>query len=358
MNKTLMYLLSCILLITGILVSQGVDPGTENLTHSWTFNTESIDDTVAIDAVGGADGILMGDGAEGKAVIVDGSLFTEFADQWLVLPAQEIAINEYEAITLAVWYSSVEGANTGYTMLAYFGDTPATIGVDYYFLSTARGDDVSRAAISCGDSSTPWASETGANGTEYDDGQLHHMVSTLDDLDITLYLDGVLSQSTPLDTNNYIAAISTNLAYLSKGGYNDDATWMGEILDYKIYNKALSEEEVEFIFNAGPDTSTGGSSGIENKEIANLPEGYSLLQNYPNPFNPSTTISFSIPEKSFVTLKVYDVTGSEVATIVNGELSSGEYNRQWSPTNIASGVYFYRLQAGNFTASRKLLLIR
>ena len=89
-----------------------------------------------------------------------------------------------------------------------------------------------------------------------------------------------------------------------------------------------------------------------------LPNEYGLLQNYPNPFNPSTTISFSIPINSFVSLKVFDSIGSEVATIVNGELSAGNYTRQWNPTHIPSGVYFYRLQAGKFTITKKLVYIR
>ncbi len=89
-----------------------------------------------------------------------------------------------------------------------------------------------------------------------------------------------------------------------------------------------------------------------------IPNNYSLSQNYPNPFNPSTTISFSIPSRSFVSLKVFDIIGREVATLASGELSAGTYTRQWNASNMSSGIYFYRLQAGKVIETKKLVLIR
>jgi|GEM_PF-5913752 hypothetical protein len=83
-----------------------------------------------------------------------------------------------------------------------------------------------------------------------------------------------------------------------------------------------------------------------------------LAQNYPNPFNPSTTISFTIPHSSFVTLKVFDVLGREVATLVNEEMTLGWYERMFDGSNLASGVYIYRLHAGGFDQIKKLLLLR
>jgi hypothetical protein len=88
------------------------------------------------------------------------------------------------------------------------------------------------------------------------------------------------------------------------------------------------------------------------------PENFSLAQNYPNPFNSATTISFRLPSKSFVSLKVFDLLGREVATIVSEELSAGSYTRTWNAANISSGVYFYRLQAGSYIETKKLILLR
>jgi hypothetical protein len=91
---------------------------------------------------------------------------------------------------------------------------------------------------------------------------------------------------------------------------------------------------------------------------AQLPERFALYQNYPNPFNPSTSISFNLPLKSFVSLKVFDIMGREVATLVNEELSAGSHLQQWNVANMSSGVYFYRIQTGLLTETKKLLLLK
>ena len=83
-------------------------------------------------------------------------------------------------------------------------------------------------------------------------------------------------------------------------------------------------------------------------EENNLPIQFALAQNYPNPFNPSTKISFSIPEKSFTTLKIYDILGNEVATLLNEEKPVGNYEVQFDASKLSSGVYFYRLQSNSF----------
>jgi len=85
---------------------------------------------------------------------------------------------------------------------------------------------------------------------------------------------------------------------------------------------------------------------------------YSLSHNYPNPFNPSTIIKFSIPETRYIKLKVYDILGNEVATLVNEEKTPGNYSVEWNASSLASGVYVYRLQAGSFVQTRKMILMK
>ena len=92
--------------------------------------------------------------------------------------------------------------------------------------------------------------------------------------------------------------------------------------------------------------------------ISDNPTEYELYQNYPNPFNPSTTIKYQVPEFSFVTLRVYDVLGSEIETLANGEKSIGNYEVEFNATSLPSGVYLYRLQAGSYVESRKMILLR
>jgi hypothetical protein len=85
---------------------------------------------------------------------------------------------------------------------------------------------------------------------------------------------------------------------------------------------------------------------------------FNLSQNYPNPFNPSTTFSFDLPNRIFVSLNVFDVLGRYVSIIVFEELSAGKHTVQWNARDLPSGVYFYRLQAGSFDETKKLLLLR
>lgn len=100
----------------------------------------------------------------------------------------------------------------------------------------------------------------------------------------------------------------------------------------------------------GAVTSVNNESGI--------PSLYSLSQNYPNPFNPTTKIDFSIPENSLVTLKVYDILGKQVGVLVNKEFTAGSYTVDFNASSLAAGVYFYTLNAGDFTDTKKLVLVK
>jgi hypothetical protein len=101
----------------------------------------------------------------------------------------------------------------------------------------------------------------------------------------------------------------------------------------------------------------GEDTGIPSDD--DVPRQYMLAQNYPNPFNPGTTILFSLPVQTRVTLRIYDLLGKEIATLINNEtLSAGKHIKQWSAQYFSSGVYFYKLQAGSFTATKKLVLLK
>lgn len=89
-----------------------------------------------------------------------------------------------------------------------------------------------------------------------------------------------------------------------------------------------------------------------------VPENYSLSQNYPNPFNPSTTINYSVPKSGLVTLRIYDVTGKEVETLVNVNKEAGKYSVSWTALNKPSGIYFYKFSAGDVTLEKKMVLIK
>ncbi|MFZ5947503.1 MAG: T9SS type A sorting domain-containing protein [Stygiobacter sp.] len=97
---------------------------------------------------------------------------------------------------------------------------------------------------------------------------------------------------------------------------------------------------------------------VSVKRPGAVPTETKLFQNYPNPFNPLTTIEYSIPKSSFVTLKVFDLLGSEVATLVNEEKSLGNYKINFNGSSLSSGIYFYRLNADNFSEAKKFILMK
>ena len=100
----------------------------------------------------------------------------------------------------------------------------------------------------------------------------------------------------------------------------------------------------------------GGVTAVENDN--NYIKDFILGQNYPNPFNPNTTIKYTIPKASFVSLKIYDLIGKEIATLVNGEKPIGDYEIEFIGNNLPSGIYLYKMQAGNFSDTKKLILLK
>ncbi|HEY9167631.1 MAG TPA: T9SS type A sorting domain-containing protein [Candidatus Kryptonia bacterium] len=101
-----------------------------------------------------------------------------------------------------------------------------------------------------------------------------------------------------------------------------------------------------------------GEIDAVKREGSSVPASYSLLQNYPNPFNPTTTIRYSLPQSGMVSLKIYNILGQEVTTLVNQHQSAGNYTATFDASRFASGVYFYRLNAGSFNQVRKMLLLK
>ncbi len=97
-------------------------------------------------------------------------------------------------------------------------------------------------------------------------------------------------------------------------------------------------------------------TSVEGDET--LPEEFVLHQNYPNPFNPSTTFRYSIPQTSKVVIKVYDILGNEIATLMDEEKPVGTYELTWNAENLPSGVYFYQLKAGEYINTKKMILLK
>ena len=124
---------------------------------------------------------------------------------------------------------------------------------------------------------------------------------------------------------------------------------MGKVDSFKITNVTIRYCR---IIAYGPHV----TAGLNDHEY--LPDQSFLHQNYPNPFNPMTNLQFTIANLQFVSLKVYDVLGREVVTIVDQQMQPGNYTRPWDASRVSGGVYFYRLTAGNFIETKKLILMK
>ena len=145
---------------------------------------------------------------------------------------------------------------------------------------------------------------------------------------------------------------SVPLIYFTNDTPDSATIWITASQDTSQGNATASIGTVFFVDDL---SFSGTATGVEDNS---QPLSFKLNQNYPNPFNPTTTISYSIPRSSFVTLKVYDILGNEVAALVNGDKAAGNYRIEFNGSKLASGVYFYRLTAGNKTDVKKLLLTK
>ena len=160
--------------------------------------------------------------------------------------------------------------------------------------------------------------------------------------------------------NNIFAGTYGGLYSSTNSASNNTSPWLpvkgglkGQINSLKIYDNRIYVGTNNGLYSASIQYLTA----VENEQD-NLPVNYILYQNYPNPFNPTTTIDYSIPTTSFVTIAVYDILGREVTKLVNEEKQPGNYSILFDGSNFPSSIYFYRIQAGNFVETKKLILLK
>jgi hypothetical protein len=129
-----------------------------------------------------------------------------------------------------------------------------------------------------------------------------------------------------------------------------DSCYVGAEIEVKDLRGYYSDTQKTIVYDS--------FSGLTKVSDLEIPTGFVLSQNYPNPFNPSTTIHYSIPNSQFITLKVYDILGKEIATLVNEYKIAGNYEAAFNASNLPSGMYIYRLQGQNVNLSNKMMLIK
>jgi hypothetical protein len=160
------------------------------------------------------------------------------------------------------------------------------------------------------------------------------------------------------DTYNWaLRATSTNTYYTDTA---EDVDARGDYTAYyKLKAVDAADNKSEFSSTVSIRVENGLGLGKQIVQVSDeIPQSFVLLNNYPNPFNPVTTIPFDLPEANFTSLSIYNSLGQKVATLVNRELEAGRYQAEFDAGSLPSGVYFYRLTAGKFTAVKRMLLIK
>ena len=362
MCKKLHYVSSVFLMLVLVLgVNAQTDPGTANLTHLWTF--ESGD---PIDEVGQVDGAFTGENIyieNGDLVTVPGA--SDVGDSWLDLSGEDLALASYPEISVAAWFTPDSAYNTQWNSVWFFGNDGdgAGTGSDGICLQARRGDNQARFWFTSG-VPAGYNHEDGVNDADYGnynrDTTKYFVVCVVNvNGEIIMYHDGVLVGVTTLTTNpittepTAISDISPNFARFAHGGYAADNPWVGRIHEIAIYDKALSDEEIAFLYTEGGVTITS----VENKD-ARLPEAFSLSQNYPNPFNPTTEITYTLNQSDQVKLIVFDALGREVETLVDGIKNPGMHRVTFNAHGLSSGIYYYQLRTGSGTLTKKMVLMK
>ncbi len=176
-----------------------------------------------------------------------------------------------------------------------------------------------------------------------------HIVYDSATTSIKVYKNGVLD-------NTVVQAAPLNFAAgtgFSVGGYGTSAGIDGSMDEFRFYKRGLDATEIAATWNVDLGLITSVTP-----VVSNVPDKYSLSQNYPNPFNPVTKINFTIPKSGLVTLKIYDVLGREVSTLVNEVKNAGTYKVDFNGSSLSSGMYFYKVSVNGFTDVKKMSLIK
>lgn len=181
----------------------------------------------------------------------------------------------------------------------------------------------------------------------HEGGDFSETVSAVTPVDSNgFYIWGPTSQMTA-DVQNWLDAPGTNFGWIVIG--NESVASTAKRFDSREYTAEANRPLLTIYYR--PSTAIAGESHP-------LPERYSLLQNYPNPFNPTTSITFTLPTSGLVTLRVMDVTGKVVATLANGKLSAGRHSLRFDGSTLSSGIYFYTLEAGRVSQTKRMLLLK
>ena len=283
-------------------------------------------------------GTFVSSGYLGNTLEFDGvDDFVQFSNS----PSFDINGNQ---VTVSVW-----------TKLSYLPvDMPTPFGplfdseTDRYVLYEDRGNNELRFKVTTSVS----AERPGISGADLVIDEWINVVGVYDGATAKIYLNGLLK-----DTHNLTGTVGTGqVAMLGKSGTSGTPSYFkGSMDNVIVLNRALPEDEVLELFN---NTKISASPLVSVESENEIVHRFELLQNYPNPFNPTTTIMFQLPVSAKVTIKVYDLLGSEIATLINESKEAGYHSIVFNGSSLASGLYFFKIKAEDFVQTKKMMLIK
>ncbi len=308
-------------------------PYIDNLVSYWKL--DEVEDTVAVDLIGTNNGSIANtplriDGIMGNALFFDGK------DDYVEIPNSTSLDIGTEGVTVSVWvnlkYLPIEMP----TGIGPIYDAPQ----DSYVIYQDKWNRELRFKVTTANG----AERPGIPNDQLVKGEWLHIAGVYDGTKALIYLNGVQKDSHPGLTGLVKAG------QVARIGQDGNHYFNGGIDNLQIFNRGLTPEEIIALYKGGIVTD------VEKSEL--IPDNFSLEQNYPNPFNPSTKIRFSLPEKAEVSLEFFNIIGEKVGELLNSTLNAGYHEVEFRNSNLSSGIYFYRIKAGNFVEVKKMMLIK
>lgn len=275
-------------------------------------------------------------GKFGNALRFDG------VDDYAEIPKSSSLNIDTNAVTLSLWVKFDNLPREMPTGIGPIYDAP----LDRYVIYADKGNKELRFKVTTANG----AERPGIPEANLEKEKWLYVAGVYDGSKAMIYLNGELMDTHANLTGN---VKPDQVARLGQDGNN---YFKGEIDNVQVYRKALSKEEISFLY-----TGENYPTGISDPD--KVPDKYSLSQNFPNPFNPTTTLKYSITQKAKVTLIVYDLLGRKVTELVNEIQTPGDYQVIWNGRNssgvqVSSGVYLYKITSSGFTAAKKMILVR
>ena len=290
-------------------------------------------------------GFFVGDPVGGRWTLfgtVTGGLTWDSAQFRLPQAGTETGYNNsffFDPVSQAVWFGTNNTRVYRSTNLILWGTEPTTGEINsdaMYFTSSTNG--------MCGGTLVLFTTNAGAVWTP--------VATSMPGTAAVLGITGITS-------NWWVIRQAAQVYFTYNNGTNWSTSYSAPAGNFLHLTQSRAGIPILYAIrdNGGISKGTNLLVGVQHSS-GDVPKEYSLSQNYPNPFNPTTNIKYQIAKNSFVTLKVFDILGREVATLVNGQLKAGSYESHFDGNNFASGTYFYKLKAGDFTETRMLVLLK